>query len=45
LSLDSELGVEFDTPFGLVQWTMAPSSPESLFISDQSLSVSWKLSY
>jgi translocation and assembly module TamB len=45
LSLDSELGAEFDTPFGLVQWTVTPSSPESLFISDQSISVSWKLSY
>jgi translocation and assembly module TamB len=45
LSLDSELGVEFDTPFGLLQWTVEPNSPESLFISDQSLSISWKLSF
>jgi hypothetical protein len=45
LRLDSEIGIEFDTPFGLVQWKIAPSRPENLFISDQSLSLSWRLSY
>ncbi|HET7838866.1 MAG TPA: translocation/assembly module TamB domain-containing protein, partial [Rectinemataceae bacterium] len=44
LRLDSELGLEFDTPFGLVQWSVAPSHPENLFISDQSLSITWRLS-
>ena len=43
--LDSELGVELDTPFGLIQWNLAPKHWEDLLISDQSLSISWKLSY
>jgi hypothetical protein len=42
---DSELGVELDTPFGLIQWNVAPKSWDKLLISDQSLSLSWKLSY
>jgi translocation and assembly module TamB len=43
--LNSELGVELDTPFGLIQWNVDPKKPENLLISDQSLSLSWKLSY
>jgi len=45
LRIDSELGIEFDTPFGLVQWTIAPTRPDTLYVSDQSLSVTWRLSY
>jgi len=45
LGIDSEFGVELDTPFGLVQWTIAPSHWDDLLISDQSLSLSWRLSY
>ena len=45
LRIDSELGIEFDTPFGLVQWSIAPTRPDSLYISDQSLSLTWRLSY
>ncbi len=45
LRIDSEFGVELDTPFGLVQWTIAPNHWEDLLISDQSLSLSWRLSY
>jgi translocation and assembly module TamB len=45
LRIDSEFGVELDTPFGLVQWTIAPSHWDDLLISDQSLSLSWRLSY
>jgi hypothetical protein len=45
LRIDSEFGVELDTPFGLVQWTIAPNHWNDLLISDQSLSLSWKLSY
>ncbi|HTX74252.1 MAG TPA: translocation/assembly module TamB domain-containing protein [Rectinemataceae bacterium] len=45
LRIDSELGIEFDTPFGLIQWSIAPSSPESLYIKDQSLSLTWRFSY
>ncbi len=45
LGIDSELGVELDTPFGLIQWNVTPKSWDNLLISDQSLSLSWKLSY
>ena len=45
LQLDLEFGAEFDTPFGLLQWTVTPNSPESIFIRDQSISISWKLAY
>jgi translocation and assembly module TamB len=45
LGIDSELGVELDTPFGLIQWSIAPKSWDSLLINDQSLSLSWKLSF
>jgi translocation and assembly module TamB len=43
LRLDSEFGVDFDTPFGRLMWSVSPENPENLFISDQSLSLSWKL--
>jgi hypothetical protein len=43
LRLDSEFGVDFETPFGRLMWSISPESPENLFISDQSLSLSWKL--
>ncbi len=45
LGIDSEFGVELDSPFGLIQWTMDKKSWDKLLISDQSLSLSWKLSY
>ena len=44
LVIDSEIGVELDTPFGLIQWTVAPTNWDHLLISDQSISLSWKLS-
>lgn len=45
LLLDSEVGVEFDTPFGTLLWSVKPTSKslENLYISDQSLSLSWRL--
>jgi translocation and assembly module TamB len=43
--LDSEFGVELDTPFGLIQWNVTPTDFQSLLISDQSLGLSWKFSY
>lgn len=45
LRLDSEVGVEFDTPFGTLLWSVTPTSKslENLYISDQSLSLSWRL--
>jgi hypothetical protein len=43
LRLDSDFGVEFDAPFGTLTWDLAPKSPENLFISDQSIGLSWKV--
>ncbi len=47
LRLDSEFGLEFDTPFGLLTWSVTPtaSSFENLYISDQSLSLTWRLRF
>jgi translocation and assembly module TamB len=45
LGLDSELGLEMDSPFGLIQWSMDKKSWDNLVISDESLSLSWKLAY
>jgi len=39
----SEFGVDFETPFGLLQWTFQPAHPGQLFVNDQSLSLSWRL--
>jgi translocation and assembly module TamB len=44
LTLDSELGVELDTPFGIVQWNVTPKHFENLLVNDQSLSLIWKFS-
>jgi translocation and assembly module TamB len=43
LRLDSEFGIELEAPFGLLTWSMVPKTPQSLFISDQSISISWRL--
>ena len=43
--IDSELGLELDTPFGLIQWNVTPKNWDKLLINDQSLSLSWKLSF
>lgn len=43
LGIVSELGVDFETPFGLLQWTVQPQHPQQLFVDDQSLSLSWRL--
>jgi hypothetical protein len=39
------LGVELDAPFGRLTWALAPEDWKNLKFSDQSLSLSWKLSY
>jgi len=45
LRLDSEIGFELTTPFFLFDWSLALLHPEDLFISDNSFSFTWKLSY
>ena len=40
-----DLGIELDAPFGRLTWALAPEDWKNLKFSDQSLSLSWKLSY
>ena len=40
-----ELGFEMDAPFGRITWAFAPQDWKNLKFSDQSLGLSWKLSY
>jgi translocation and assembly module TamB len=40
-----ELGLELDAPFGRLTWALAPEDWKNLKFRDQSLSLSWKLSY
>jgi translocation and assembly module TamB len=43
--INYELGVELDAPFGRITWALAPEDWKTLTFRDQSLSLSWKLSY
>jgi hypothetical protein len=43
--INYELGVELDAPFGRLTWALAPEDWKTLKFRDQSLSLSWKLSY
>lgn len=42
---DVELNLEWATPLFLLEWSFIPKHPEYLFLSDNSLSFSWKFSY
>jgi translocation and assembly module TamB len=42
---EGELNLEWVTPFFLLEWTFTPSHPENLFLSDNSIGLSWKYSY
>ena len=43
--INYDLGVELDAPFGRLTWALAPDDWKSLKFSDQSFTLSWKLSY
>jgi len=45
LQPDLELSLEWATPFFLMEWSFLPKHPENLFLSDNSLSFSWRFSY
>ncbi|HHU37286.1 MAG TPA: hypothetical protein GXZ47_08660 [Treponema sp.] len=45
LLFQPELGLEIMTPFFAVRWSISPDSPESFFIADTSVTLSWKFSY
>jgi hypothetical protein len=40
-----ELSMEWATPFFLLDWSFQPQHPETMFLTDQSLSFSWRISY
>lgn len=42
---EGEVNLEWVTPFFLLEWSFAPKHPEDLFVSDNSLGLSWKFSY
>jgi len=43
LQLNYELNLEWQTPHFLINWSWKPEHPEKLFISDQSLSLYWRI--
>ena len=45
LRLDSEFGIEFDSPFGQINWSITPFMGEGSLVSGQELSLSWRLVY
>jgi hypothetical protein len=45
LQPDFELSLEWATPFFLLDWTFLPQHPETMFLSDNSLSFSWRINY
>ncbi|MGO9307889.1 MAG: translocation/assembly module TamB domain-containing protein [Spirochaetia bacterium] len=45
LQPDFELSIEWATPLFLMSWIFDPQHPETLFLSDNSLSFSWRISY
>ena len=45
IQTEGELNLEWTTPFFLLEWTFAPKHPENLYLSDNSIGLSWKFSY
>jgi translocation and assembly module TamB len=45
IQAEGELNLEWATPFFLLEWTFAPRHPENLYLSDNSIGLSWKFSY
>ncbi len=45
LQPDLELSLEWATPLFMLDWTFLPKHPESMFLSDNSLAFSWRISY
>ena len=43
LQLNYELSLEWQTPHFLINWSFRPEHPENWFISDQALTLSWRI--
>jgi translocation and assembly module TamB len=42
---DVEVNIEWATPFFLLEWSFLPKTPETLFLTDNSISLSWRIPY
>ncbi len=45
VSVDSELTLEFQTPFFNLDWNFFPQNPQDLFVTDNTFTFSWGFSY
>ncbi|MFZ2780719.1 MAG: translocation/assembly module TamB domain-containing protein, partial [Rectinemataceae bacterium] len=45
LRLDSEVGIEFDSPWGMLTYSLSPSIGDAALVAGQALSLSWRISY
>jgi len=45
IEVESEVSLEFQTPFFLLEWSFFPRDPSSLFLADNTISFSWEYSY
>lgn len=45
VDIDTELSLEFETPFFNIEWSFMPQRPENLFVPDNRLTLSWGFTY
>ena len=45
IAVESEVSLEWETPFFNLEWSFFPTDPSSLFITDNTISFSWEYSY
>ncbi|MFW5788467.1 MAG: translocation/assembly module TamB domain-containing protein [Spirochaetota bacterium] len=45
VEVESEFGLEWQTPFFLLEWTFFPRDASTLFLTDNTISFSWDYSY
>ncbi len=45
VDIDTELSLEFETPYFNIEWSFMPQRPESLFVPDNRLTLSWGFTY
>ena len=45
LLFQPEIGLEVTTPLFMLRWALTPAHPDTLFVADNSITLSWKFSY
>lgn len=45
LDVDTELSLEFETPYFDIGWSFLPQSPDKLFVPDNRFTLSWRFTY